>query len=64
MRDDPSTPLCEALDRRLADMASDEELADIVGLVAVNVFTNYFNKTFDVEVDFPRVDPHEHALAA
>jgi uncharacterized peroxidase-related enzyme len=42
----------------------DEELADIVGLVAVNVFTNYFNKTFDVDVDFPRVDPHEHALAA
>ena len=43
---------------------TDEELADIVGLVALNVFTNYFNKTFDVDVDFPRVDPHEHALAA
>jgi uncharacterized peroxidase-related enzyme len=43
---------------------SDAQLADIVGHVAVNVFTNYFNKAFDVEVDFPRVDPHEHALAA
>jgi uncharacterized peroxidase-related enzyme len=43
---------------------TDPQLADIVGLVAVNVFTNYFNKTFDVDVDFPRVDPHEHALVA
>jgi uncharacterized peroxidase-related enzyme len=45
---------------------ADRELADIVALVAVNVFTNYFNKAFNVDVDFPRVDPHdhEHTLAA
>jgi AhpD family alkylhydroperoxidase len=35
----------------------DPELAEIVGHVAVNVLTNYFNKTFAVAVDFPRVDP-------
>jgi alkylhydroperoxidase family enzyme len=35
----------------------DAELAEIVGHVAVNVLTNYFNKTFAVELDFPRVDP-------
>jgi uncharacterized peroxidase-related enzyme len=43
---------------------SDAELGDIVGHVAVNVLTNYFNKAFDVDVDFPVVEPHEHALAA
>jgi uncharacterized peroxidase-related enzyme len=42
---------------------SDPELGDIVGHVAVNVLTNYFNKAFDVDVDFPVVEPHEHALA-
>jgi AhpD family alkylhydroperoxidase len=43
---------------------TDEELGDIVGHVAVNVLTNYFNKAFDVEVDFPVVEPHVHAAAA
>jgi uncharacterized peroxidase-related enzyme len=40
----------------------DAELAEVVALVAISVFTNYFNITFDVDVDFPRVDPHEHPL--
>jgi AhpD family alkylhydroperoxidase len=35
----------------------DGELSDIVGHVAVNVLTNYFNKAFEVDVDFPVVDP-------
>ena len=35
----------------------DAELAEIVGHVAVNVLTNYFNKTFAVELDFPPVEP-------
>jgi alkylhydroperoxidase family enzyme len=35
----------------------DAELAEIVGHVAVNVLTNYFNKTFAVELDFPPVHP-------
>ena len=41
----------------------DAELSDIVGHVAVNVLTNYFNKTFETEVDFPVVEPHRHAVA-
>ena len=29
----------------------------------VNVLTNYFNRAFDVEVDFPLVEPHQHVTA-
>ena len=36
---------------------SDAELGDVVGHVAVNVLTNYFNRAFEVEVDFPLVEP-------
>jgi uncharacterized peroxidase-related enzyme len=43
---------------------TDVQLADIVGHVAVNVLTNYFNRAFDVEVDFPVVTPHAHRTAA
>lgn len=43
---------------------TDAELGDIVGHVAVNVLTNYFNKAFDVDVDFPVVEPHDHPSAA
>ena len=43
---------------------TDAELSDIVGHVALNVLTNYFNKAFDVEVDFPVVEPHHNAAAA
>jgi uncharacterized peroxidase-related enzyme len=43
---------------------TDAELSDIVGHVALNVLTNYFNKAFDVEVDFPVVELHQHAAAA
>ena len=35
----------------------DAELGDVVGHVAVNVLTNYFNRAFEVEVDFPVVEP-------
>ncbi|MDZ4829354.1 MAG: carboxymuconolactone decarboxylase family protein [Phycisphaerae bacterium] len=42
---------------------SDAEIAEIVGAVALNVFTNFFNKAFDVDVDFPRVEPHVHVAA-
>jgi|SRR5579864_2030710 len=34
---------------------SDGEIAEIIAHVALNVFTNYFNNTADVEVDFPKV---------
>lgn len=36
---------------------SDGEIAEIVGGVALNFFTNVFNRAFDVEIDFPRVEP-------
>jgi uncharacterized peroxidase-related enzyme len=43
---------------------TDAELGDIVGHVAVNVLTNLFNRTFAVDVDFPVVEPREHATAS
>jgi uncharacterized peroxidase-related enzyme len=43
---------------------SDAELGDIVGHVAINVLTNYFNKAFEVDVDFPVVEPKREAWAA
>lgn len=43
---------------------TDAQLSDVVGHVAINVLTNYFNKAFEVEVDFPVVEPRQHATAA
>lgn len=37
---------------------SDAEIAEIVATVALNFFTNFFNRAFDVDVDFPRVGAH------
>jgi uncharacterized peroxidase-related enzyme len=34
---------------------TDGEIAEIIAHVALNVFTNYFNNTAGVEVDFPKV---------
>lgn len=34
---------------------SDEEIAEILAHVALNIFTNYTNVAFDVEVDFPKI---------
>lgn len=34
---------------------NDGEIAEIIAHVALNVFTNYFNNTAGVEVDFPRL---------
>jgi uncharacterized peroxidase-related enzyme len=42
---------------------SDAEVAEIVAAVALNFFTNFFNRAFDVDVDFPRVEAHSHAAA-
>jgi uncharacterized peroxidase-related enzyme len=36
---------------------ADGEIAEIIANVALNVFTNYFNKAAGVEVDFPVVSP-------
>jgi len=35
--------------------ASDEELTEVLGHVALNVLTNYFNKAAAVDIDFPIV---------
>ena len=35
---------------------TDAELAEIVGAVALNIFSNYFNHVAESEVDFPEVE--------
>jgi len=42
---------------------SDSEIAEIVASVALNFFTNFFNRAFDVDIDFPRVEAREHSTA-
>ena len=42
---------------------SDGEVAEVVALTALNIFTNYFNKAFQVDVDFPKVTPEIRAAA-
>lgn len=44
-----------SLDTARAAGMTDEEIAETIGLVALNVLTNYFNKAANVEVDFPHV---------
>src|SRR5262245_35785276 len=34
---------------------SDVEIAEVVGVVSLNIFTNYFNHVTDPQVDFPAV---------
>lgn len=43
---------------------SDEEIVEIIGNVAVNLFTNYFNHVADTEIDFPKVNTGFIASAA
>ena len=38
------------------------EVGEIVGHVALNVLTNYFNNTANTEIDFPLVENHEVAV--
>jgi uncharacterized peroxidase-related enzyme len=38
---------------------SDGEIAEIIGHVALNVFTNYFNVATEVDIDFPKVSYSE-----
>jgi uncharacterized peroxidase-related enzyme len=42
---------------------TDAELAEIVAHVALNVLTNYFNRAFEIDVDFPVVAPILRAAA-
>jgi uncharacterized peroxidase-related enzyme len=39
----------------------DGEVAEIVAHVAINIFTNYFNKAAETAIDFPRVEPARKA---
>lgn len=45
------------LDTVRAAGATDEEIAETIGHVALNVLTNFFNEAADVEIDFPVVTP-------
>ena len=36
--------------------ATDQEIAETIGHVALNVLTNYFNKAAGVDIDFPVVE--------
>jgi uncharacterized peroxidase-related enzyme len=40
---------------------TDGEIAEIIAHVALNLFTNYFNTTAGVEVDFPKIALHHTA---
>jgi uncharacterized peroxidase-related enzyme len=40
---------------------NDGEIAEIIAHVALNVFTNYFNNSAQVEVDFPKIALRQHA---
>lgn len=42
---------------------TDGELAEAVALTALNIFTNYFNTAFQVDVDFPKVSPARRTAA-
>jgi uncharacterized peroxidase-related enzyme len=44
------------VDAARAAGVTDEEIAEVIGHVALNVLTNYFNKTTGVEIDFPVVN--------
>lgn len=46
-----------ALDRLRTAGFDDEEIVEIVAHIALNLFTNYVNVVFGVDVDFPRVKP-------
>jgi len=35
---------------------SDAEIIEIIGLIALNVLTNYVNEVFQTDVDFPTID--------
>jgi FMN-dependent NADH-azoreductase len=40
---------------------SDEEIVDVIGVIALNLFRNYFNLVAGTEVDFPLVKAHRAA---
>jgi len=37
--------------------ATDEEIIEVIALVGLNLFTNYFNHVADPAIDFPQIPP-------
>ncbi len=54
----------EALDELRSAGVSDTEIVEIVAVIALNIFTNYFNHLAGTEVDFPFVDATASRSAA
>ena len=44
------------LDRARAAGVTDQEIAEVIGHVGINILTNYFNKVAGVDIDFPVVE--------
>ena len=53
-----------AIDRLRDAGVSDAEIVEIVAVIAINIFTNYFNHLAGTEVDFPFVDSSASRSAA
>ena len=49
-----------ALKTARAAGVTDAEIAEVVGNVALNILTNYFNLLADPDIDFAVVTPHDH----
>jgi uncharacterized peroxidase-related enzyme len=45
------------LDEARAAGVTDQEIAEVIGHVGINVLTNYFNKVTGVVIDFPVIEP-------
>jgi uncharacterized peroxidase-related enzyme len=42
---------------------TDGEIAEVVAVTVLNIFTNYFNTALQVDVDFPKITPARRATA-
>lgn len=42
---------------------TERELTEIIAVVAINIFTNYFNHIAQTEIDFPKIEVPEPALS-
>ncbi|MFJ9761936.1 carboxymuconolactone decarboxylase family protein [Streptomyces sp. NPDC101149] len=50
-----------AFDTARAAGVTDAEIAEVIGNLALNILTNYFNIVADTDNEFPLVTPHQHA---
>lgn len=49
-----------ALKTARAAGVTDTEISEVVGNLALNILTNYFNIVADTDADLPVVTPHDH----